>query len=141
MNQAIKTNTCPADNLLNAYINKSISREGRASIEAHIAKCPKCLFRIAETYEVLNEANIINTKGAFMKFKDNINIWLVISAMMFFLSFIFPRYFLQFLSAAIIAGLKWIIDSKTTRMLIMIHEAWKDSKDQGTNPIESRIRK
>ena len=53
------------------------------------------------------------------------NRWIIGSTVTFLFSFIFPGHFLQFLAAALIMATKWIIDSKATKMLVMIHEAWK----------------
>jgi hypothetical protein len=53
----------------------------------------------------------------------------------FALSFVFPRYFLQFLVATILLGAKWIIDAKNTRMLVMIYEAWRKGGEKEASRI------
>ena len=57
--------------------------------------------------------------------------WQVFASISFILSFIFTRYFLQFLILAVIFSIKWIFDTGSTRTLIMIYEAWR-KKDRGS---------
>lgn len=117
--------TCPGEDVLNGYLTQSLSEEVSAEAERHIARCGACLFKIAEAYEVINEKRFKLTKEHVMKVLKKINIWLISCILMFASSFIFPRFFLQFLVGAAILGAKWIIDSKNTKMLIMIYDAWK----------------
>lgn len=64
-----------------------------------------------------------------------INLYLVLACAAFLLSFITPRYFIQSLVATLILGIKWVVDSKTTRMLIMIQEAWKKGGERDVSRI------
>jgi hypothetical protein len=64
-----------------------------------------------------------------------INIYLVFAIMTFALSFLVPRYFAQFLVATLLLGVKWVADSKTTKMLVMIYEAWKDGREKDISRI------
>lgn len=59
-------------------------------------------------------------------------LFLIMAVGFFILSFIFSRYFLQFLAAAIILSLKWIVDSKNSKILITIYEAWKRGGERET---------
>lgn len=76
---------------------------------------------------------------AFKKGKANImkkiNIYLVLAVMSFILSFVFPQYFLQFLTATLLLGIKWVADSKSTKMLVMIYEAWKKGGEKEASRI------
>ena len=47
--------------------------------------------------------------------------------------------FLQLLVATILLGIKWITDSRTTKMLIMIHDAWKRGDEKETSRILERF--
>ncbi len=134
-------NKCPDEHILNDYLTAALAESDREKIENHIADCPYCIYRIAEAYEVLNESRfnpstwlrvdgersrtIKSIKEFFMNARIKLNLWLVGCIIMFLLSFLVQRYFLQFLVGAILLGAKWIIDSKNTKMLIMIYDAWK----------------
>ena len=57
----------------------------------------------------------------------------------FLCSFIIPRYFLQFIAAFVILGAKWVVDTKTTKTLIMIQEAWKRGDKDEAGKILTRF--
>jgi len=135
----IKTAICPDEYVLNDYLNKGLAtRRNRirryprsvgtpqvTEVEAHVAHCPYCLYKIAEAYDILKDTRKFNITEVFMAFFKKINLWLTISILMFALSFCFPRHFIQFLAGSMLCGIKWILDNKNTRMLIMIHDAWR----------------
>ena len=64
-----------------------------------------------------------------------INLYLLFAIVCFALSFVTPRYFLQLLAATVVLGAKWIVDSKSMKMLVMIHEAWKKGGDKEASRI------
>jgi len=136
------TRSCPEEHLLSGYMTGTLAAADRAGIERHVSSCPYCIYRIAEAYEVVNDQK--RHGGHFTMFKK-INIWALLSLAMFILSFLFPRYFIQFLAAGSLLGIKWIVDNKNTKMLIMIHEAWKHGgeKEAGRviENIENRMRR
>ena len=68
-----------------------------------------------------------------------INIYLILAIAAFTLSFITGRYFLQLLVATLLLGAKWITDSKTTKMLVMIHEAWKKGGEHEASEVIKRF--
>jgi hypothetical protein len=70
-----------------------------------------------------------------------VNIYLALAVVSFIMSFIAPRYFIQLLAATLIFGMKWVIDSRSTRMLIMIHEAWKSGGGQEASRVIERLGK
>lgn len=123
--ETIKTKYCPEEHLLNAYLTDGLKDTERETVEKHIASCPYCIYRIAEAYEVLGQRQPQKLLEDFMNLIKKTNIWLVSCVFMFIMSFIFPRYFMQFLIGTLLCGTKWIVDSKNTKMLIMIYEAWK----------------
>jgi hypothetical protein len=68
-----------------------------------------------------------------------VSLYLIFAAISFLLSFIVPRFFLQFLVATLLLGAKWVADSKSTKMLIMIHEAWKNEGEHGASEVIRRF--
>ncbi len=53
-------------------------------------------------------------------------LWLVLTVAGFGLSFLFHRYFLQYLSLGVLAGFKWIMDRRSLRTQILIYKALGD---------------
>lgn len=53
--------------------------------------------------------------------------WLCLSLGGFGLSFVFPRYFMQCLALAILAGFKWVLDRRSLRTHILIYKALEES--------------
>lgn len=78
-----------------------------------------------------------------MKFIERIkkffNLYIALATVAFAFSFITPRYFMQLLVATLLLGLKWVADSKSTRMLVMIHEAWKRDGSRGASDALERL--
>ena len=118
LKQAAKTH--PTEVELADYLSKSLSGKEREKVEAHIAGCDECLDKVASAYNSVK--SLKKRKANIMK---RINIYLILAVISFVLSFAFRQYFLQFLTATLLLGIKWVVDSKSTKMLIMIHEAWK----------------
>ena len=54
--------------------------------------------------------------------------WLLTGMLFFLISFILSGYFFQFLSVSVLCGLKWIVDSRNTRTVIMIQETKNPSQ-------------
>jgi hypothetical protein len=70
-----------------------------------------------------------------------INVYLILAIVSFILSFVFWDFFLQFLTATILLGIKWIADAKSTKMLVMIYEAWKKGGEKESSRILSILDK
>lgn len=66
--------------------------------------------------------------------------WLVGALLTFALSFVFPRYFLQFLILTAILGGKWIFDTASTRTLIMIYDAWRRRDREEQDKIAEKLK-
>lgn len=126
----LKQRTHPKEEDLADYLANTITSAQRAAAEEHIAACNECLEKIVLSHEVVSEFNKDKIKekrkAGFMK---KINPYLILAMITFILSFIFSSYFLQLLVATLLFGAKWIMDSKTTRMLITIYDAWKTGGD------------
>ena len=122
----MKTDTHPDEAALAGFLAGRASKDGRERIEEHLSSCGRCLDRVAAAYEAVAAFNKTKPhkkiKGAIMK---NLNICLLLAIISFSLSFILPRYFLQLLAATLVFGIKWAADSRSTKMLISIREAYK----------------
>lgn len=116
----------PTEAELADFLNNSLSGQEKERLEGHIATCDECLERIVSARESVElfrkNAPLKKGKVPFMK---KINLYLVLAIASFILSFTMPRYFIQLLVATLLLGIKWVVDSKSTKMLIMIYEAWK----------------
>jgi len=135
INEKIKTGSCPAEDVLNSYLTGILNNTECEKIEKQIAACPYCIYSIAEARSVLEESGFEKTKGDFMDIAKKINVWFLASIVMFVFSFIIPQYFIQFVAAAVICGVKWIVDNKNTKMLILIYEAWKQGGEKEAEKI------
>ena len=48
-------------------------------------------------------------------------------------SFIFPRYFIQFLVGALLLGVKWIVDQKAMKTQVLIYKALQEEESEKRN--------
>lgn len=114
----------PREEDLAGWLAGTLSGRDKEVVETHIASCDECLGKAVAAYDSVKEfyKTRLKRKDGFMK---RLNMYLVLAVIAFALSFIMPGYFLQMLVATLLLGLKWVVDSKTTKMLVMIHEAWK----------------
>lgn len=131
---------CPDENTLSEYLAGTAPLDERLLVEVHLAECDACRSLVAETHSVLASEK---RRESFLRLFARAfeNLWLAASVVLLALSFAFPGYFLQFLVGASLAGIKWIVDSKTTRTLIMVHDAWKRGDKEKAEEILSRIDK
>jgi len=131
-----KTALHPTEFELAEYLSNSLGDKERKFVEDHISKCRECLDMIVSAHSYVRsfekEHHIRKKRGPIMK---KMNIYLVLAIFTFVLSFIAPKYFLQFLVATLLLGIKWVADSKTTKMLVMIHEAWKNDGEKGVSRV------
>lgn len=107
----------PAGGLIE-YAHGGMTAAQREAVESHISGCYHCLDAIVSIHEGRNLLK--KRKGLKMKIE---HLYLAMAIVSFILSFIFKEHFFQFLTATIILGAKWIIDSKTSRTLITIRKA------------------
>lgn len=121
----IKNQIHPGEAVLAAFLDNSLPKDERKKCEEHLASCADCLIKIVSAYESVKDFRGDKNSKRKMNIMKKINIYLVLAIIAFALSFITPRYFLQLLVATLLLGIKWIADSKSTKMLIMIYEAWK----------------
>lgn len=135
-----KTGICPAEVDLNDYLSGALKAEKKAEVEEHLKDCEACLEKLVFAYEVAEEFNKTKSKGEKpMKSNWKNNLWLFGAIVVFALSFLVPRYFVQLLVATILMGTKWIFDSVNARILIMIYDAWKKGGEEEATKILKRF--
>jgi hypothetical protein len=132
----------PTEAELADYLGHSLTGAEKERLEEHIAACGECLDRIVSAHESVEEfrkkGGPSEGKGGLMK---RINVYLLLAITSFVLSFAMPRYFLQFLVATLLLGIKCIVDAKSTRMLIMIHEAWRKGGEKEASRILNTLKR
>ncbi len=129
---------CPDEAALAAFLGGKLKEVEARAIEGHIAGCPACLENVRAGYlgERLHDGGdlpasdteIIRKAKGIVKMdprKKNIRttLWLAATVAAFLLSFTAPKYFAQFLAAALILGLKWVSESESVRTLIVAMDA------------------
>lgn len=130
-----KSANCPNEGVLAGYLNNSLKAEEKNKAEAHISDCLYCLEQLSLAQQaqkeflkgnlplsgdkIIEKAKRI-TSLAPARPKKKGAIWLLATIVAFSLSFLVPKYFLQFLAAAVILGMKWIFESDTVKQLIMV---------------------
>lgn len=134
LKQAIKAH--PKEAELAGYLSNTLTGESRNRVEDHIACCNDCLDNVVSAHESVKKFK--KGKTGIMK---RLNIYLILAIISFILSFMFQNYFVQFLTATLLLGIKWIVDAKSTKMLIMIYEAWKKGGEKEASRILSTLDK
>jgi hypothetical protein len=129
-----ETRTHPTESELADYLSRASTGEERDRVEDHIACCKDCLENVVSAHESVKAFK----KGKIGTMKK-INIYLILAIISFALSFTIPQYFVQFLTATLLLGIKWIADAKSTKMLIMIYEAWKSGGEKEASRILSSL--
>ncbi len=126
----------PTEFELAEYLSNSLGQKEKELVEDHISGCHRCLDMVVSAHESVKlfrkKHHIKKKRGSIMK---KMNFYLILAVLSFILSFIAPRHFLQFLVATLLLGIKWVADSKTTKMLVMIHEAWKSEGEKGVSRV------
>ena len=126
----------PTEVELSDLLAGALSDKEAERLQDHIASCETCLEIVISAHESVKEFK----KGALMRkgkagIMKKINIYLIFAILSFGLSFITPRFFIQLLVATLLLGIKWIVDSKSTKMLVMIYEAWKKGGEKEASRI------
>lgn len=136
----VRRKTHPADEMLAEFLSNSLPANEMEQVRCHIASCRVCLDKVVASFDAVRE--FTTTTGPKKKWRDlmkKINPYLALAIIAFVLSFITPRYFMQLLVATGILGLKWVVDAKSTRMLVMIHEAWKSGGAKEASRVLERL--
>ncbi|MFC1621000.1 zf-HC2 domain-containing protein [Candidatus Omnitrophota bacterium] len=120
---------CPSEKELSSYLDSAISNAERERIEAHVASCGRCLDLLTLAYEAgsgsrecpgLLKEKIGKMIGVKQRKSRSGLKWLFGTIIMLMLSFVFKKYFLQFLAASLILGFKWAMEGEAARRTIMI---------------------
>ena len=128
--------THPTELELADYLDNRLEAQKRSEIEEHLAVCAECLDTVVTAHEAVSDTGEKPAKKKGSKnFMKKINIYLMLAILSFALSFSVSQYFVQFLVATLLFGIKWIVDAKTTKMLVMIYDAWKTGGDKETSRI------
>jgi len=132
----VKTRLHPSEAELSDYLSGALSGDDKKKLEDHISCCRECLTSMVSAYESVKELKKADAdkkrKGQPMK---KLNIYLILAIVSFILSFMVQRYFIQFLTATLLLGIKWVADAKSTKMLVMIYEAWKNGGEKEASRI------
>ncbi|MCF7916804.1 MAG: hypothetical protein K9L61_03415 [Candidatus Omnitrophica bacterium] len=165
---AKKSKNCPKNQDLIAYLQNNLGQEKRKSLENHIAHCSFCLSQISIAAEAFqkhkqndfdslpeNILNKIKTNLNSIKTKNKKNetqkkvikrrLFLAATIIFFGLSFIIPKYFLQFLIGALILGIRWSFESESGKTLVMVLDSWRkhshDKDDKISNNLKDQLKK
>ena len=66
-------------------------------------------------------------------------VWFLGMAGSFAASFAMPRYFFQFVAAAVLFGVKWIVDQRSTKTQILIYKALQEDSPQSSDGASRRM--
>jgi hypothetical protein len=131
-----KVKAHPRESELADYLGNILTGDNRKRVEDHIACCKDCLDSAVSAHESVKKFK--KGKAGVMK---KINVYLILAIVSFILSFVFRDYFVQFLTATLILGIKWVSDAKSTKMLVMIYDAWKNGGEKEASRILSTLDK
>ncbi|OGX41543.1 MAG: hypothetical protein A3F87_03930 [Omnitrophica WOR_2 bacterium RIFCSPLOWO2_12_FULL_51_24] len=129
---------CPDEAALAAFLGGKLKEAASRSIEEHVAGCPLCLENVRAGYlgeRLYNEKDLPGSNTEIIRKAKGIakmdsrkkriqtGLWLAATIAAFTLSFTVPKYFAQFLVAALILGFKWVSESENVRTLIVAMDA------------------
>jgi len=140
-----KATGCPDEAALSEFLGGKLKEGEARAIEEHVAACHLCLENVRAGYlgeRLYNEKGLPESQAGIIQKAKGIakmnskkkhiiaNIWLAATVTAFLLSFTVPKYFAQFLVAALILGLKWVSESESVRTLIVAMEAKRRHEDK-----------
>ena len=161
-----KTADCLDEQTLLEYLKDKPMSPKRSLSEHHIAGCGFCLSNLsllAESRQMARDKTLApvpqklidKTKSLLKIDKDQERknmqrrktikrrLFLAGTIISFALSFLIPRYFMQFLVAALILGMRWSFESESGRTLIMVIDSWRrhsrDKDDEISRRTKSRF--
>lgn len=160
---AKKGKNCPGNQDLIDYLQNNLNLDKRKSLENHIAHCSFCLSQISIAAEALqkqkqndfdpvpediikktkanlNSIKIKNKKNESQKKIIKRRFFLAATIIFFGLSFIIPKYFLQFLIGALILGIRWSFESESGKTLVMVLDSWRKHSHDKDDKISDRFK-
>ena len=158
-----KSADCLSESILLEYLENKLDDQERARCEHHIAGCGFCLSQLdiafqsqqmkkQAAFDPVPRKLLDRTRSLLGIGKDNENTkidkgktmrrrsFLVGTIIFFALSFFIPRYFMQFLIAALILGIRWSFESESGRTLIMVLDSWRRHSQDKDDEINRRLR-
>ncbi|MDP8299837.1 MAG: zf-HC2 domain-containing protein [Candidatus Tantalella remota] len=130
---------CLSEEVLSEYIGGVLSSKERDSVEEHLSRCSRCRKMVSDVHTVLKKSSAGKIRAKLRGWLKR-NFWLIGSFLAFVFSFFLSGYFFQLLTAAALMGAKWVFDSRTSKTLIMVYEAWKKGDKEGTEELLSRFK-
>jgi len=142
---------CPDAKQLSSYLDEQLSDSERSSIEEHISGCDQCLDFIVLAHEAgrcpqkcprFLKDRIKMRLGLKKKRSGHEARWFFAALLLFALSFVVKRYFVQFLVAAVILGFKWVMEGEGAKRAIMIFKGigqQEKKNERKPSPPVSRI--
>jgi len=155
-----KTFQCLGDEIFLDYLEGRLDSQRRKDVEEHFCQCSFCLSQLNLVFEA-KESNIRNIGGKvpsklIKKAKalvndDNPNsrrrvkrmkknLFFAGMILFFITSFIWPKYFVQSLVAALILGIRWTFESEGGRTLIMVVDSWRRNSHDQDDAIVKRLK-
>ena len=156
-----KTSDCLEQEVLLAYLQGGLSQERCKVVEHHLAGCGFCLNQLdvahqaqlksgEDSFEAVPQGLINKTKVSLgiSTVKNNNKskpirrrFFLAGTVISFALSFIIPKYFIQFLVATLILGLRWAFESEGARTLIMVLDSRRHHLQDKDSEPSNRLKK
>ncbi len=156
LDSAERTPDCLNEQVLTGYLQGKLGPQQHKAVDYHIAGCGFCLSQLDIAHqaqlasgqdgfepapgELINKTKVslgISASRAEPKPKPGLKrVFLALAIIFFALSFIIPKYFIQFLVATLILGLRWAFESEGGRSLIMVLDSRRhhsQDKDQETS--------
>jgi len=162
LDKADKTFDCPNEEVLIGYLKGALDKEANQLVEHHLTGCGYCLSQLSLAYqsqlsdkqgsfepvpqELVNKTKSSlgipitnNLKRGKTKVKKA-NLFLAGAIVPFALSFIFPKYFIQFLVVTLVLGIRWAFESESGRTMIMILDSWRHHSHDKDEEISHRLK-
>jgi len=159
-----RSNNCPDPQVLLEYLAGLLDVQLCQELEHHIAGCGFCLGQLSIVFEAqrpsqlkqgqsLSPSLLAKTRmalGIVGPVKNDAGhknkatrrrLFLGGTVLFFILSFVIPRYFFQFLAAALILGIRWSFESESGRTMIMILDSWRRHSRDEDDEISRRLKK
>lgn len=162
LDRADKTLDCPNEEILLGYLNGTLEKEERQFVEHHLAGCGFCLSQLNLAYQ----SQLMDRKGSFQPVSQELinktksflgiqivnnlkrgktktkkaNLFLAGAIIPFILSFIFPKYFIQFLVVTLVLGIRWAFESEGGRTMIMVLDSWRHHSHDKDEEISHRLK-
>lgn len=137
-----KGESCLTELAVHRYLERKSSPAERERVEKHLIDCYDCLQIMAEASKAKEAFDRGEMKakagsrwtGPLSKSlpkqkerprKPKTKRWFLAATLAFFLSFLYPAHFIQFSVLTLVFGMKWVVESRSQRILIALRDAWQ----------------